>query len=360
MEKKRVNYIDVCKGIGIILVCVGHAITNQPKAADSTYIYPLAFISQFHMPLFFILSGMVLSEKYFINPIKASFKKFFSIYIPFTCYSLGFVMLHNIFCKLNMYNDYYDIKIYVREVVKALTMHLQNIGGAMWFLRPLLLDTLFLIWICYIFIELLSLKRAEIYVAGIAVILALIGISGKCPTIMNLDAALAYFPFFTLGFMYKKYNLNSWVLKYKKIIIPISIVVEACAPLIYKVGISGKFTFQYYWFFIITALVGSLMVISLAQTKLIENNKVMQVLGRFSLDIMSLHFLCFKLISAIIILAYNLDWNAMGNLPVVFGISGWWWLLYTVVGLSLPIGIRKIWNYIYNKLKIVVLGKRSS
>lgn len=49
----RIEWVDVAKGIGIILVILGHTITLA-------YSYP---IYAFHMPLFFFLSGLVYKDK---------------------------------------------------------------------------------------------------------------------------------------------------------------------------------------------------------------------------------------------------------------------------------------------------------
>ena len=53
---KRIEYIDIARGIGILLVVLGHN--------DFALVSPFAYkvIYSFHMPLFFFLSG------YFINP----------------------------------------------------------------------------------------------------------------------------------------------------------------------------------------------------------------------------------------------------------------------------------------------------
>ena len=49
MTGKRIRYFDMAKGLGIILVVLGHIeyISDELRA----------WISSFHMPLFFILSG---------------------------------------------------------------------------------------------------------------------------------------------------------------------------------------------------------------------------------------------------------------------------------------------------------------
>ena len=48
MEYKRLKWLDIAKGLGIILMVLGH--TSIPKFASD-------FIWSFHMPLFFIASG---------------------------------------------------------------------------------------------------------------------------------------------------------------------------------------------------------------------------------------------------------------------------------------------------------------
>lgn len=56
MSRARVEYIDIAKGIGILLVALAHA----DVSLVSPYLH--RFIYSFHMPLFFFLSG------YFFNP----------------------------------------------------------------------------------------------------------------------------------------------------------------------------------------------------------------------------------------------------------------------------------------------------
>lgn len=53
--KKRIEYIDIAKGIGILLVVMGH----NDFAVVSPFMYKVIY--SFHMPLFFFLSG------YFLN-----------------------------------------------------------------------------------------------------------------------------------------------------------------------------------------------------------------------------------------------------------------------------------------------------
>lgn len=52
--QKRIGYIDIARGIAIILMIIGHVI-GQGKNKN--------FIFSFHMPLFIIISGIFFKEK---------------------------------------------------------------------------------------------------------------------------------------------------------------------------------------------------------------------------------------------------------------------------------------------------------
>ena len=82
MTDKRISYIDMAKGIGIILVVLGHSIF--PSENLTTWIY------SFHMPLFFILSGMLLSHTHATEQALTSFirKKAQAIFIPYFAFSV--------------------------------------------------------------------------------------------------------------------------------------------------------------------------------------------------------------------------------------------------------------------------------
>ena len=55
LEKKRIDYFDIAKGIGIILMILGHmSLQNE---------YLKNFIYSFHMPLFFIISGYFFKQR---------------------------------------------------------------------------------------------------------------------------------------------------------------------------------------------------------------------------------------------------------------------------------------------------------
>ncbi len=52
MEKTRLTYLDMAKGIGIVLVVLGHSTLTSDGVQ--------AYLTAFHMPLFFVISGILL------------------------------------------------------------------------------------------------------------------------------------------------------------------------------------------------------------------------------------------------------------------------------------------------------------
>ena len=55
---KEIEYMNVAKAIGIILIVVGHSFAEESTSSIRSFVY------LFHVPLFFILSGYFFDDKY--------------------------------------------------------------------------------------------------------------------------------------------------------------------------------------------------------------------------------------------------------------------------------------------------------
>lgn len=96
---ERNEYLDICKGIGIVFVVLGHIVTIP-------YFHELVY--GFHMPLFFILSGMCLH-------LKRDFRTFLvkrvkSLLVPFFYFSfleiLFLIIVKRNFCISYVYPEF--------------------------------------------------------------------------------------------------------------------------------------------------------------------------------------------------------------------------------------------------------------
>lgn len=101
MKQQRDNNVTIAKGIGILLMVAAHA--GMPDVASR-------FIEMFHMPLFFFMSGYCLKEQYLSTPNTYINKRIKGLYVPYVKYSLLFLILHNLFYYLNIYNNQYGFR----------------------------------------------------------------------------------------------------------------------------------------------------------------------------------------------------------------------------------------------------------
>lgn len=87
MEKKRIYYLDIAKGLGVVLVILGHVV-------DLT-IPTRQFITSFHMPLFFLLSGMIIQATGETDRDMGSIvkRKLRSIAVPYFTFSVLSLMV---------------------------------------------------------------------------------------------------------------------------------------------------------------------------------------------------------------------------------------------------------------------------
>ena len=84
---KRLDYFDLAKGIGIFLVVLGHAtFVNE---------HVITWVFSFHMPLFFMISGMLMAHKNEENLTMRELlhKKLKSILIPYLCFSICYSVI---------------------------------------------------------------------------------------------------------------------------------------------------------------------------------------------------------------------------------------------------------------------------
>ena len=88
MSQQRLIWIDLAKGIGISLVVIGHAGRGLMSAAipDEMQILPLldGAIYAFHMPLFFILSGVTIGLRPIASIQPDLSRRIWRIFYPLT------------------------------------------------------------------------------------------------------------------------------------------------------------------------------------------------------------------------------------------------------------------------------------
>lgn len=200
--KDRIQWIDCAKGLAICLVILGHTVRRgEPVSEDIVR----GLIFSFHMPLFFLLSGMTFKmsndgEK-LIRRAEKSFKR---LIIPAV----------SVFLLLRVYNAIlYGIsggmRAFLAETINVL-IYSSGVGvqpfnipamGKLWFLIALFSSR--------IIFDYLHLKLTSAQLVLTCIMLAFIGIGfGKIQWLpFSLDISLAVMPFMLLGYEYMRSNI---------------------------------------------------------------------------------------------------------------------------------------------------------
>ena len=193
--KKRLQYLDFTKGFAIILMLFAHTM------AEANYIH--RWIFSFHMPIFFIVSGLIMFEKYgkkdiTLIDVKVLIKnRVFQLGIPYIIWGLALTLFYT-----------------VLEIISKSPIHFWN-----YILKLLSLNGIDSLWFlpCYFFAEvlvfiLLSIKRT-------------IGKAIRCICVIIVIV------YITTAYLYNE-------------VISSSIIV---VPLICKVSVGALFCYMGYW-----------------------------------------------------------------------------------------------------------------
>lgn len=151
-NNKRIEWIDICKGLGIFLVVIGH--TGIAKFSQTAYDW----IYSFHMPLFYMLSGLVFNGVKYDTFSKFIKRRLKTLVIPY------FILNTILFCIAKVL-DLDNIQPPVHELLTGVL--------AMYFLRVLFVSEIY-----YFFVNKWIKKRLLKLLAVIGLISVSLYING--------------------------------------------------------------------------------------------------------------------------------------------------------------------------------------
>lgn len=223
MKEQRIDWLDLIKGIGLILVIIGHSFRDEMRAVSSVadFIYSLIYI--FNMPLFFAIAGYLYSvnyEKYIKRNCIDYFTKRVKGYIrPFIAYSLliyvmFYVVNHISFVKTIL--DHTSLRIIPFKDYVLLGLEGNNpYAFHVWYLLVLFLISVFAFMLSKV-ANRIGLKKGLI-ILTISFILWNFRIFLTSDTVMILKMVLKFPIFFSIGMYYKD-------IKRGKLYLPISVL----------------------------------------------------------------------------------------------------------------------------------------
>jgi len=343
-QKKRIDYLDLAKGIGILLVVWAHA-----RGPYSSYMY------QMHMPFFFIISGLLYSSS---KPLKQFIKgKITSLYIPFVFWNCMFITIKSYIHGVN-------IKTILNMDFKVL-LTIEKDGqflGATWFL-----GALFLVSIIYKLLD-TYIKNSKFKPFVMLSLSVIAGITGFTITFDHmLSRVLVLSMFFGFGVFVKTY-----IGDFKSVDCCALAIVSALIFLIigkYNSANMGANQYRYPLLFVVGAVGASYALLYFCRwiDKLCQNIHVLEYIknigtffGRNSLDILIWQFVAFRFVILLQMYKWHnpITWDELLSHYPVYVVSNGWWIVYTIVGMVVPVLFcsllrAKPLGYITRKIHIV-------
>ena len=337
---KRLDSIDIAKGIGILLVVWAHA-----SGPFSSYIY------QFHMPLFFLISGYLFNDKSTIKNFIV--KKIKTLYIPFVFWNLCFTIL-----KACVGIHVYTVGSFAKEAINIiLTLNKDDqFLGATWFL-----GALFVVSVCYKLLDafLPNEKRKSIVLGIMFGMVATVGFTIPLPYMLSRTLVLS--AFFAIGRIIKEYSAEIKPYDTRALVVFALILFVIMGH--YNSANMGANKYTYPFLFVIGALLASSCTIAASRfidKKLKLINKVFKVLGRESISILIWQFLVFRLVIALQLYLDGIPLTHILEYYPCYSTANGWWIVYTIVGVAASMLLGTIIKYIkcgIGKLVVSIRGK---
>lgn len=291
---ERLDYLDKAKGILIILVVIGHIWQSGP-------IFNIIYA--FHMPAFFVISGMLFQHT-------RAFRKPFGVFLKSRLFSFGipFIFIEFLGCLTDIVRHGVTLN-WKGYLFNTLTFHFNDHN--LWFLMDLfLIEILF-----YILLKVLKKKNCVILAVCILYVASRF-LHSESKYISTILGVLYYDLFFTFGFYGSKLL--------KQFSAPACIVSSAVVLLVGLIlGRSNGNTLSPEGMaYIISGLCGSYAVIEAGKISLPERiNRVLSQIGRNTLIIFGTHHIIYATIAVLLRITTFASTPVIPGLIMLLGVA---------------------------------------
>lgn len=336
MDKIRIKWIDILKGIGIVLVVVGHA--NFIFANATTAMFIQKYIYSFHMPLFFFLSGyLFVKEKYpsFKKLIHAKVKTLLVPYFLFSILSLIVYVIYGLTHKYKLI----EFKTMVIQILYLTNKVVWN--EVLWFL------------VCLFVVEAMFYSLPKTKAKFTLVFCAIVGCALSFTTdyfILPWGVGVAFtaIVFYGIGNLIKNTKIENKITSPNIVIFIICFTTNAViGGVLNTIVYMSDTRYGNFIYFYIAAITGIVAYIQISQffSKYNLITKALEYLGKNSIVIVGTHYIVFFIIQKI----GRLNSLFKNNMPI----KGYVYALITLL-ISIPI------IFIINRYFPLVIGRKKS
>lgn len=152
--------LDFLKGIGIVLVVLGHCFTTALETKYYSIRLLKEFIYTFHMPLFFIVSGYLQGLRpYSIDKLsKFSLHQIRKLFLPYIAWSLVLYIFYYILNSVNIITIQENIRLNPIYLIYDILTYNIRTGNVLWFVYILCIISI----VSYIFHNLVNRRGSNI------------------------------------------------------------------------------------------------------------------------------------------------------------------------------------------------------
>lgn len=301
MSNNRFVWVDNARGIGIILVVIGHI-----------FVYPSSFFNQtiskwiysFHMPLFFFLSGVTFcKDKYsYTGLVKSKAKSLLIPYVVFMIVNyLIYAMAYYVNLKLNLNIEKIHQSGLFKPIIGIFYSRIYD-NYLPFTMQPLwYLTCLFFVFI--ISYSIIKFEVSDYFKFVIFLILSVVFYFLKDVFLpLNIDVAFVVSIFFFCGYIFKKYQIIKylnvfWIIVFLLINVFVSGLNTFVSPAINSYG--------NYLLFMISSISGIFCIVKISDA--IKVSKILNYYSRNSLIIFLIHMAVIFVIEGIFIILLKLS-----------------------------------------------------
>lgn len=336
MNEQRIEWIDIAKGLGMILVIMGHSYVPE---------YFNEYLLSFHMPLFFLISGYLFYSKKNQKICEFIQNKARTLLIPYFVFSFASYIEWAIVekCVIGKFEDISYIKPFVGIFYSNNVNDFMIFNGVLWFIT-----CLFVVEVMYFILnKYINTNKGKIKTL---VLFALLGYLDSLYMPIRLpwgvDLALTGIAFYGLGNLLKGCIDRMFGIKLmnKLILIIAGLIISIVFSHLNDVVYMYENQYGNFFAFYFSALSGILTVVLISMT--IKKSKILSYIGKNTVIILALHGKIILYLGSLIKILLN---------GQIYG-SWFWSIILTVVSLigSVP------FIYIINRYLPFVLGKKIS
>lgn len=344
------NYISIAKGLGIILMVIGHS--GSPDILSR-------FLYMFHMPLFFFCSGYFFKDTSNIITLKTFCKKKVKgLYFPYLKWSILFLILHNLFFHIDIYNSYtyshlYHTPDFLRYLGKTIIMtDFELLIRPFWFIKALLLSSILIAFISFLRSRLFYIIGNEILLVSLFIATIVCKSRNLCLPILGDCSVLTFSAvYYYSGMSFRKFEKKIPVTCYT---IGLTTIITFIGSYYFVGDIDMRYTTTHniipYYLLSISGIIMTFNISKWLNTKPI--NSYLYYIGNHTMPILALNLLALKLGNVIKICIYDLPIEMLSSYTIIYEHNSFFWVIYTIIGVSVPLLCHSLYNNIIQKINI--------